>query len=66
MNPQVRRMAFVGLLAASLPVLAGCTSKAASRSNLSTKLGNCEIKASLDGNGSIITDGEAAVMPRAH
>lgn len=62
MNPQVRRMAFVGLLAASLPVLAGCTSRAASRSNFSTKLGNCEVRATLDGGGSITTDGKAAVI----
>ena len=56
------RVAMVGVLTAMVAVIAGCGPKNVGRSILSTKIGDREIKASLDGGGFISSQGDAAAI----
>lgn len=52
----------IGMLALFLALLAGCGSKAGGRSTLGTKIGDREVKASLDGGGFISSEGDTATI----
>lgn len=52
----------VGVLATFLAFVVGCGAKPAGRSILGTRIGDREVKASLDGAGFISSEGDAAAI----
>ncbi len=62
MVTRIGRILTAGALALLLASAAGCGAKPVGRSNLATKIGDREVKASLDGAGFISSQGGAAVI----
>jgi hypothetical protein len=56
------QIVIVGSLVMSLGLAVGCGSSFTMRSTLGTKMGDREVKASLDGSGSISSQDDAAVI----
>jgi hypothetical protein len=59
---RLSQIMIVGLLTVTVAVIAGCGSENVGRSNLGTKIGDREFRASLDGGAFISSQGDAAVV----